>query len=720
MRNIPKARYSIANIVLLILTIGAHTMAQEQSAGSKKDSLLALYNNPNLPSDTRYQSLYTLINENYLFSQPDSAELLAKELISFCKENKLIEGQLKAQNVLAVTYGIRSKFESAIEAFKAIVSLSTTQQDQLSLASAYANIGKCYYELKSIYVSYEYFQKSLEYFQSYLNQCTGDKCQDAESAMLAVYNNQLGVLIDLKEYEQATIYADTLDRSISKINNVNTIVATHRNIASLDLQLGKYDSAKGRLKTHILNQEHIKDNTLQYAEVLHLMGEISLKQNEMDAAEDYFAESLSVREDINNVYGIIDASQSLAGLYMTDNQHDKAYDLLVKSKTLAEENQLDYELPEPYNLLSQYYQNINQPAKALEYNIKYHSLKDSLLQDQTNRLKLDIEERLKYQSEVESQQSSLLIEAQKLIATRRLLFISSVMTAFLALFSILLYKTYRRAKKYQRELKFKNLELQKNREIINEKNEALNARNEDLKNFAYVAAHDLKAPLRTIGNFSKLFERKYGDQIHEDDSAWLSFIIDDSKRLSKMVDNILSYSNIKTNLSDREVIDLNQVVDVVFKQLDELIASSQIKINYNIQELPKVESYYSMLLQLFMNIISNSIKFTQDSKQNIINIGWEEQDETTLKFYISDQGKGMAQESVTNIFEMFSKNDVSNNLSGSGIGLATCKSIVEFLGGEIYAESTLNQGTTIHFTMAIQKKEGDVYLIDDDNVDSIV
>lgn len=245
--------------------------------------------------------------------------------------------------------------------------------------------------------------------------------------------------------------------------------------------------------------------------------------------------------------------------------------------------------------------------------------------------------------------------------------------------------------KYQTEL----VEGQLKNQI--EYNKKLHELNNSLNNFATIAAHDLKAPLRTISEFTKLLLRKYNAKIESSDLELFEIIISNATSLNKLIGDLLEFSNLDNNLEKESIIDLNLIIEKVLKklkvQIDERSATIQI------ENLPNVIGHESLIIQLFLNVINNSLKFSKKDQPIQIIIRAKEIKEDFVTISIKDNGIGIATDFYHTIFEPFKKLNSSNDYEGNGIGLSFCKKIIDSYHGKIWVESVLGENTEILFTL---------------------
>ena len=242
-----------------------------------------------------------------------------------------------------------------------------------------------------------------------------------------------------------------------------------------------------------------------------------------------------------------------------------------------------------------------------------------------------------------------------------------------------------------------NLEVQ-----IQEKEQAklqAMASNEELERFAYVASHDLKEPLRTIGSFTNLVKRKCNDHMDEDVKKYFHFITDGVTRMSEMLDDLLALSKLNGKVEMSEI-PLQKMVGDIETSLQQLLERCQGEIIYN--DLPMISANKTQMHQLLQNLIANGIKFKKPNVPSRIKIYAQER-RYDYVISIEDNGIGIPKEHQKKVFTLFQRLHKKEEYEGTGIGLTVCKKIVENHGGTIWIESEYGVGTTMFFT--IQKKE---------------
>ncbi len=244
----------------------------------------------------------------------------------------------------------------------------------------------------------------------------------------------------------------------------------------------------------------------------------------------------------------------------------------------------------------------------------------------------------------------------------------------------------------------KELEIRAKEQAIQETellNDALNVKNQQLDHFAYVASHDLQEPLRTVSNYLEIFQEDFPDRLEGEAILYFEFINSAVDRMRNLISGLLSFSRIGTS-GEMERINLNETIFKIKNDFSAIIEERGILIETD--PLPVILGYKIEINQLFQNLISNAIKFTDPHTEPHIKISFDET-KNFYNFHIQDNGIGISDKDFGKIFDMFSRLHSTKDFEGQGIGLAFCKKIVELHHGNIWVTSEFGQGSTIHFTI---------------------
>ena len=230
---------------------------------------------------------------------------------------------------------------------------------------------------------------------------------------------------------------------------------------------------------------------------------------------------------------------------------------------------------------------------------------------------------------------------------------------------------------------------------LQKSNQELARSNAELEQFAYVASHDLQAPLATTASYAQLLEQRYQARLDEKANKYIRNIVDGCVRMQTLIDDLLAYSRIGRNQKPFEAVDCDRVFQEACANLQMAIRNNQAAITHD--ELPVLIADSSQLGQLFQNLIDNAIKYRQDAPPKI-HIGVERYEDSWL-FAVKDNGIGIDPKYADRIFQIFQRLHSRKEYSGTGIGLAICQKIVEHHGGHIWVESTPNLGSIFYFTI---------------------
>ncbi len=224
--------------------------------------------------------------------------------------------------------------------------------------------------------------------------------------------------------------------------------------------------------------------------------------------------------------------------------------------------------------------------------------------------------------------------------------------------------------------------------------------NLELEQFAYIAAHDLKEPIRTIISFAQLLERRHADGLNEEGHEFIEYIVQGSRRMEALINGLLQYSSLdKQEAKKPELIRIDEILDGVLRNLAQQINERQVEVIYS--SLPSLRADPVHLGQLFQNLVSNAIKFNTSDKPEIRIEGEidSRQEGNYWKFSVHDNGIGIPRDGMDKIFGIFKRLHSRDEYEGAGIGLALCRKIVEGHGGRIWVESTPGKGASFYFTL---------------------
>lgn len=539
------------------------------------------------------------------------------------------------------------------------------------------------------YIKKHEYSKSLEYSQSLLQ--TAKKAGDIEKEMTAL--KFIAIVCGVKaNYKIGMQYFfEALDKSEQvgyRPNTAHILV----NIATIYAHLYNYDDALIRYQRVLEEFDDVTDNNTRVA-VYNNSGNIYYATDRHKKALQCFRKSLELSElyqnkkmiahslaqlsraeyrlknfdksfefaetaakkiaELGNINGKQINQVNLAKLYLRNQELDKALELGKDGTDTAIQLKDDAGELRGYRTLANIYKAMGDFENALEYQIKYSLLQEESSKTQRNRRFLDLEIR------------HAIKEQEKEI---------SALT---------------------KENEYQSILLSQSDQIARQNEELLSA-NEDLRQFAYVASHDLKEPLRMISSYSKLIERYFGDKIPDDKKQYFEYISDGTRRMNNLLEDLLRYATIGKSNIDKETVDINRMLEVC--QFNLKIRIEENNATIDIPDLPNIYTNKPLLNQLFQNLLSNAIKFRRPEVTPIVLVRYEENEDEHI-FSVADNGIGIPEEFQERIFIIFQRLHARTKYDGTGIGLAICQKISQKLGGRIWLESEEGAGSTFYFSI---------------------
>lgn len=222
--------------------------------------------------------------------------------------------------------------------------------------------------------------------------------------------------------------------------------------------------------------------------------------------------------------------------------------------------------------------------------------------------------------------------------------------------------------------------------------------NIQLENFAYIAAHDLQAPIRSIAGYTKILEKSLGDKLSEQETQYLGYVVSSAKNMRQLIGDLLDYSRANTQKRQLRKLDLNSIINEIKKDLGLGLHGSPVSLSWELAS-DIIIADHTKLRQILENLISNAIKFIPSDRSPEIVVKMKDQPDHWL-FEVRDNGIGIAKEFHEEIFTIFRRLHGQGKYKGTGIGLALCKQLVEQHDGQIWLKSTVGEGSSFFFTIA--------------------
>ena len=533
-------------------------------------------------------------------------------------------------------------YDKAYKAGTEVLLIRENMRDSLGIALARVEIGNIHFVQENYELALKDYHESLMLAEQ-INNLSAQRF--SYSALSKTYKN-------LDEKDKALFYNKKALQIAEAENDPRGIAAGKNNIALLYLELGLYELAA----------ENFKDA---------LQAELAL----------------------NNTHGQINSLLGVGTAMVQMGEAEKSLNYLDEAQCLALQLGLPHELSNIYKILAEANAKLGNEAEGYHFLNAYVMIKDTLVTERAMKEMGVVKNEYELQSR--ENQIALLSAERNLLAKEKKIkglywFLLFVMIAF---FTATGFVVLSKAKMQNRLLKL----LEHKSKKIKEQNGKLAQSNLDLQQFASVASHDLREPLRMINSYTKLLNRKYSDSFDASAKEFMHFITDAATRMDRMLTDLLDYSRAQNKGERAQWISSQELVGLALDNLKFKIDKKQVKINYQKSHLPNLYCNKTAMIQLFQNLIGNAVKFTNEASPEVI-IDCQKKGGHYC-FSIRDNGIGIKAENQSKIFDMFQRLHSQQEFEGTGIGLATCKKIVERHRGKIWVESKEGDGSTFFFTI---------------------
>jgi len=253
------------------------------------------------------------------------------------------------------------------------------------------------------------------------------------------------------------------------------------------------------------------------------------------------------------------------------------------------------------------------------------------------------------------------------------------------------------------EIKQKEAELQETTRQLEEHGRELKRSNTELEQFAYVASHDLQEPLRMVASYCQLLKRRYAGKLDGDADEFIEFAVEGASRMQRLINDLLNYSRVGRRGETFMAVPGGELVQQALGNLQGAIAEARARVE--VGTLPEVFGDRTQLAQMFQNLIGNAIKFRRDEPP-VVEVSAVAEG-GFAEFTVEDNGIGIERQYVDKVFLIFQRLHNRDKYSGTGIGLAIVKKVVEHHGGRIWIDSTPGAGSRFRFTLPLAQRSND-------------
>ena len=536
-----------------------------------------------------------------------------------------------------------------------------------------------YHGLGTLYELVGDFDKALEYYFQSL-------------AIAEERKSTSGVVITLQNIANTYTKTDNSYQALETIERAYTLAGTTEDsliIAEVLYDYGRVLHKAGKhsmaLEKHLAGLE-IYEKVGQKTSIVRSLIEISgiyTRMEKYNQAQAYFDLCFNDYKDYLSTKDNAHLYNKQAYLFQILDKTKKAEEAFLKGLDISIKHEYKVLSQENHFALYQIYRKNNETEKALSH----LEASNKLLNYIQNNEKAQRIDEMQFQYEAEKRERKI----QELQYSRNTVFYIGI-CLFLAIAAIFLF--------YTTGIKIKNNKaLLKRNEEFEDQNRKLGESNQALSQFAYVAAHDLKEPLRNIGSFINLLQKRYGHQFGEEANGYMSYIKSGATRMNNLLVDLLEFSTLTTQEASDELINIRSVVSEVIGNLQTRIEEQKAIIKYP-DKMPSVHMKRNHLVQVLQNLVCNSLKFVEGVPEVSIQY-FPEPDHILLM--VEDNGIGINKDYKNKVFLLFQQLEKNKGYGGTGIGLTICKSIVEKYNGQIWFESGLLQGTRFFIRLPLQE-----------------
>ncbi len=224
----------------------------------------------------------------------------------------------------------------------------------------------------------------------------------------------------------------------------------------------------------------------------------------------------------------------------------------------------------------------------------------------------------------------------------------------------------------------------------------LEAANKELEAFSYSVSHDLRAPLRAIDSFARILIEDHSARLDDEGLRVVNVITTNIQKMGQLIDDLLAFSRLDRKTLKRSKVNMDHLVENVVNEFRLYLGKRTVK--WMITPLGNVMGDWSMLREVFLNLVSNAVKFTRQKETGTIEIGRDEGDDEIV-YYVRDNGAGFNMRYADKLFKVFQRLHGSKEFEGTGIGLALCERIINKHGGRIWAKGEPDKGAGFYFSL---------------------
>ena len=593
---------NIKNYILLSFFIAA-VLALSHCSGDYISS-----NPTNKTTSTSHD--YYSVGKN-LFDEDQYSDAIEEFLLGLdqARKRKNLEDMSNYIYMIGLTYQRLTNYDLALEYLERLLEFPDAIIAPKRRASIFSTIANIYKEQGQYPDAHAFQQKALE---------ISEEIDDIRG--ICRYYYDFGSIYFYQElYEKALEYYSEGKAKAEELDEPRILFTYLSAIGSVYDKLGAPETS---LEYNLSSLEIAKksERLIDLAYAFQNTGANYIELKRFDKAEKALLEALEMQEELENRFAEIGVLRDIGKLYTEIGDFTKAVDYLDHGLAISERIASKPRTAEIYKALSNTYQRAGESNKAIYFLKEHVAIRDSILNQQTLDLIADAQtSHLVQQREKEI----VVLRKDQLISEQKVLMLFGFL-AFVSVFLIIAFYSYRSQKHLNGALAEKNDQIQSQNAQLEKKNEQIQLQNQklaeinhELKQFTSVASHDLRSPLRTITSFSNLLDRRYRENLDEQAQEYLQFIQTGTRRMMNMINDLLEYARLGKEEIPNEWMDSGEIVDEALFNLQENIRLENALIKVNQDKLPRIKANRMMMVRLFQNLVGNAIKFRSSQRPEV-------------------------------------------------------------------------------------------------------
>jgi signal transduction histidine kinase len=654
--------------------------------------------------------------------------ILAEEL----GDNKQITYSL---SILSNAHHKLDNYEKGIEYATRLYSIHHSNNNEIEAAKALSEIGSCYYDWSKYVEAKEYYERALEifkknqFFEGIANtlrsiaRILGDwgNYDEAlsynqeslkfweeignETGVANSYNN-IGVIYqELGNYDRAFEYFHKSLDIFKKLNKTADIVNLTLHIGDIYLQRELYDKALEYYFNADLIGKQINNKKLKSITLSNIGEAYNLKGDYLKAL-DYQQKALKLKEEIGDKRRLSITYTELGIIYKNVEDYEKALQYLQKGLQVAGEINFKYQLIKCYLNLSEVYTATGNHKRAFDNYKLYIEGKDQLYSEESKQTIAELQ--AKYQVEKKDKDNERLRHSEQLNKAQirnQQVIIGFVLFILLGLFitMVIFHSRYQQNQKLNVQLSLKNKEIEDQQKYVEKLNKKLQEANETKDKFFSIVAHDLKSPFNSLLVLTSLLIEDYDTFTEDERKQFIKQIKASSENTFTLLQNLLDWASTQMGkaMLVKEKIDISKISQETIALLMPIAKNKKIRIKSEIPENSIAFADKNMVSTVFLNLITNAIKFTPQNGLVEIRSVTENQH---LEVVVADSGVGISAENLPKLFRLDQKIQTVGTAKekGTGLGLILCKEFIEKNNGKIWVKSTVGKGSQFYFSLPNQ------------------